>query len=309
MLAQTLRLDTPPPPRAGWLPPPATQGLAAVGRHLGRRLADCETLADLLDTALVGLASELDLRFAVIALRDTGGALGWHASRGATTIAAARLHEVRHLLAATVDSGRLSTAPLGAAGSLLAVPLQARGRVLGALLVADGAAHPGAALEDVLVPLAAQLAAMIDVLRAGEPERVPSAGGPRVAGGAASASERVPLASGDSAIAVEPVVVRRYAADDSVFVADRYLIKGVAGAILWSLLRAHQRDGRRHFTNKELRVDPALRLPPLGDNLEARLILLRRRLAEHPGLARIERTGRGRFSLVVERPLQLVDAG
>jgi hypothetical protein len=306
--SQTHRLDTPPPMRPGWLPPAAAPGLAAVGRRLGRRLADCETLADLLEIALDGLVGELDLRFAVIALRDAHGALGWHVSRSAATLDASRLRDARRLLSGALDSGRPLRAP-SAIGGLLAVPLQARGRALGALLVADGDTHPDAVLEDMLVPLASQLAAMTAVLRAGAAVPPAAPVGQHLPGSAARTTESTPPESSDPGVAIEPVVVRHYAADDSVFVADRYLIKGVAGAILWSLLRAHQRDGRRHFTNKELRVDPALRLPQVGDNLEARLILLRRRLAEHAGLARIERTARGRFEFVVEHPLHLVDAG
>jgi adenylate cyclase len=46
-------------------------------------------------------------------------------------------------------------------------------------------------------------------------------------------------------------------------------------------------------------------LPDLGDNLEARLILLTRRLVERDACLRIEKTGRGRFRLLVQRPLLL----
>jgi hypothetical protein len=104
-----------------------------------------------------------------------------------------------------------------------------------------------------------------------------------------------------------PLTVRHYRADDSIFVGDDYLIKGVAGAILWKLVGDYARDGRTEFTNRELRLDPAIRLPDLSDNLEARLILLQRRLAERSDVVRIEKTGRGRFRLNVQRPMQLQD--
>jgi adenylate cyclase len=104
----------------------------------------------------------------------------------------------------------------------------------------------------------------------------------------------------------EPLAVRHYDADDSVFLGCDYLIKGVAGAILWSLLREHAKSGRTDYTNRELRLDPAIPLTDLCDNLEARLILLQRRLDEREACVRIKKTGRGRFRLKVERPLELV---
>ena len=102
--------------------------------------------------------------------------------------------------------------------------------------------------------------------------------------------------------------VRHFAANDSVFINDDYLIKGVAGAIVWKLLRDHQHTGRVDFTNRELRLDPALRLPDVADNLEARLLLLQRRLQENCPHIHIEKTGRGRFRLCVLRPVVLEDA-
>ena len=107
----------------------------------------------------------------------------------------------------------------------------------------------------------------------------------------------------------EPVRVRYFPADSSVFVGDDYLIKGVAGAILWKLLRDHRQFGRTDFTNRELRLASDIRLPDVSDNLEARLVLLTRRLAERGGCLRIEKTGRGRLRLIVQRPLLLEAAG
>jgi hypothetical protein len=90
-------------------------------------------------------------------------------------------------------------------------------------------------------------------------------------------------------------------------VDEEYLIKGVAGAILWRLLRAHLEDGRSDHTNRELRLDPSIRLPDLSENLEARLILLARRLEERCPALRIEKTGRGRFRFHVLRPVVLAE--
>ena len=113
--------------------------------------------------------------------------------------------------------------------------------------------------------------------------------------------------SGKVASSGIPSVVRHYAADDSIFIDDDYLIKGVAGAIFVKLLRDHSNKQRCEFSNKELRLDPALSLPDVTDNLEARLILLERRLVERKAPMRIEKTGRGRFRLRLDRPFNLVD--
>lgn len=101
------------------------------------------------------------------------------------------------------------------------------------------------------------------------------------------------------------LVLRHYAADDSVFAGGDYVIKGVAGAILWKLVRAHVTTGAREFTNRELRLSPELRLPAHAENLEARLVLLERRLREKALPIQMEKAGRGRFRLEIRANLAL----
>jgi adenylate cyclase len=103
--------------------------------------------------------------------------------------------------------------------------------------------------------------------------------------------------------------VRYFIVDGSVFVDRDYVIKGVAGRILWSLLRQYAADGRCDFTNRELRLEPDLQLPGFRDNLESRLILLKRRLDERQLPLRIEKSGRGRFRLVTEATFALEEVG
>lgn len=107
---------------------------------------------------------------------------------------------------------------------------------------------------------------------------------------------------------VSPLQVRWFGQNNSVFIDGSYLIKGVAGAILWRLLTDHLEHGRSEFTNRELRLDPALKLPNRADNLESRLALLKRRLDDHGPDLSIERTGKGHFRLVVRKPVELICA-
>jgi predicted pyridoxine 5'-phosphate oxidase superfamily flavin-nucleotide-binding protein len=180
------------------------------------------------------------------------------------------------------------------ADSRVAVPAMALGELIGVLTVEspDSVAF-GPEDEAVLTVVASLVANAIEVERSRE------------------RSADVAPATGDTRPATTPTDVvggthvRFFEVDGSTFVDGDYLIKGVAGRILWALLGHHARDGRVEFTNREVRLDPTLELPEFRDNFESRLILLKRRLDERAAPVRIEKTGRGRFRLVVDGPVHL----
>lgn len=147
--------------------------------------------------------------------------------------------------------------------------------------------------EDALVTLASQIGASIEAMR----------DAPEGAQDIAQATTEAPI----TPCAGPPLQIRRYGGTDSIFFDDQYLIKGVAGAILWRLLTMHQNTGRIEFSNREIRLDPCIRLPDVVDNLEARLILLRRRLVEQAMGIALNKCGRGRLQLIVNRPIELLE--
>jgi adenylate cyclase len=307
-------------------PPPGCNLLAAL-RACAGRLCACGDLEGLLAEALACLAEHFEIEHAMVLMLDAaGGRLYTVASRGYPVsgvgseialghgvigVAAREATPIRigHFTAeyrygrAIRDgftkqglSDALETeiplAGLPQSRSQLAVPISTCRGTLGVLYVESPRdLRFSYDDEDALVALAGQLGAAIRLLQnAAEADDEPPAPDPGVA-----------------ATAGRVLTVRHYCENDSVFLDGNYLIKGVAGSIFWAILRDYRDRGQRLFTNRELRLDPRIRLPDLSDNLEARLILLARRLIEREAPIRIEKTGRGRFRVDVERPLELLE--
>jgi GAF domain/Pyridoxamine 5'-phosphate oxidase len=173
--------------------------------------------------------------------------------------------------------------------SQLVAPLLAHNRLLGVLCLQSALTGRFLARDErVMQIVARQLAANIAMLARAD-TMSPKLAPPRLP------TRRSPVSA----------VIKHYASDDSIFIDDAYLIKGVAGRIFWKLVQSHARTGRVDFTNKEIRLDSELKLPDFKDNLEARLILLRHRLEARCDFVELIKVGRGKFHLGLQRRLTL----
>jgi len=315
-------------PPGEYLPMPQhSRNLLAAARVYADHAARCTDLSELFDATLADIAELFGIEHAMILMLDASGdhlytvaSRGYSESgtgsevpvdRGIIGVAVrARCpirisftapeysysRAIRDELAQSELAAKLETAiafpGLDAPRSQLAVPIVAPQRTLGAIY-ADSDANMRFSYEDedALTIVAAQLGAATRMLTALAAE--PDAAGARARPAGASAKPN------------GRTVVKHFAENHSVFLDDDYLIKGVAGAIFWKLVSDYSQTGRRDFTNKELRLDPKLRFPDINDNLEARLILLQRRLAEHRAPVTLAKTGRGRFSIDVATHLEL----
>jgi len=318
-------------------PPEAREELWALQR-ISMRMNQAADLDALLTGVLDSLADDFGFQHAqVLLLDETGRRLFTVASRGyeqngigsevvfgeglvGTVARDRRLLRLSHL-DADMRYGRSVRAAMAAAGarpevplpglpdaqSHMAVPLLLGARLVGVLALQSR--HRGsfeAWHEAFLGVVANQVASGIDRLASAEPADEP-AGGPR----RTSTLPGLPPPPAGAAPPTSAQTPRRrrhfifYQNDDCVFADGEYLIRNVPGRILWKILKAHTGQGRVELSNRELRLDPGLGLPPIKDNLESRLILLRKRLEQKCPDIRLPSCGRGRFAIEVDCDLTL----
>lgn len=284
-----------------------------------RRLSECRDLAEATRCALESIEDLFGYRQSMLLVADsaeehllTVASNGYAASDvgtefpidgGTIGIAASRRRQVR---IGSVDRMALGsavpTSPIDAtsspdrpglahAQSIVATPLLLHDRLIGVLYL--DSEQPGlfdADAGDLVEILAKHLAVTIALLETGGAEPLP---GP-------------PQAPGPTSVPPGTATVVFHEHDGTVLIDGDYIIKGVPGRILFSLLREHERSGRTDFTNREIRLDAAIGLPAGNDNLEARLLALRRRLADRSDPFHLERVGRGRLLLTVDGDVTLV---
>jgi adenylate cyclase len=302
--------------------------LAALA-DLMERLGRCRDLDDVLTTSLESLDRLFDYRYSMFLMLDeTGSSLYTIASHGydragigsevgmgegiigavASQQRPMRIGNLRHMIGygraiqESTNPGRCATEialpGLATAASQLGAPSMVTNRLLGVLAVESEQLGAFTAVDENLLTVVAHV-----IASAIELDRVADRTGPApvVAPPDLAAGDAKPHESASAA------TLRYFPADGSTFMDSEYLIKGVAGRILWRLLNDHQEDGRTEFTNREVRLDRSLELPVYRDNLESRLVLLQRRLDERLAPVRIQKSGRGRFRLVLESAIELIE--
>ena len=194
------------------------------------------------------------------------------------------------------ESRRIPLPGLPNPGSQLGIPLLAREELVGVLCVESETPYrfheeDKAYLEVLGGYVAIAIQNLVLRERAEEPAEAP-----------VLEVRRPPALPREEARSLE---IAYYVADECILAGGEYLVRSLPAKILWKLLGERERHGRIEFTNRELRLDKSLALPEYKDNLESRLILLRKRLEQRCPDIRIVPTARGRFVLDVGCPVSL----
>lgn len=102
-----------------------------------------------------------------------------------------------------------------------------------------------------------------------------------------------------------PAQYRYFTADESLTLNGRYFTKGIPAKIMKGLLEAYINEGKREFEYRDFKRRFEISLGQKNANFEVRFGRLSEKLAAEPGGLRIEKTGRGRFRLVVTGTVEL----
>lgn len=303
-------------------------GLVSL-RLIAERLNKAQLLDEVLQASLQLLDEQFGFQYSMILLADDGngklltiashgypengvgsevgmgeGLIGMVARARRTLYLSAMDHSLRYARAVRDRAEAMGRAEaiareiplpgLPDAASQIAVPLVTRGRLLGVLAVESK--DPLAFLtreNTLLTTIGAHVATAIEQLSRDTDDAT------------IERASNAPLPSPSRSSST-----RRFSffqQDDCIFVDGDYLIRNVPAKILWRLLTQYRDAGRVEFTNRELRMDSWLGLPEIKDNLETRLILLRRRLEQKCPDVRLVQRGRGRFALEVDVAIDLAE--
>jgi hypothetical protein len=328
-----------PQPRA--LPSPDPLFTMRALQDMAARLHTAENLEQLLDSILEGLEAVFGFTHAIVALTtDEPRVLVTVASRGyPESGAGAEVRFGEGLIGLVAEaqkpiriSGLLrgllyayavrrhaqqqgvhdfaSAIPLpGLAGaeSQLGIPLLVRGELIGVLCIESEIPYrfheEDKSSIEVLGSYLAIAIQNMQLLERGES----GATAPQNAEARTSAAPVLPAAEVRAAAPGATREISYYVADECVLIDGEYLIRSLPARIFWKLLCARTREGRVEFTNRELRLDKSLNLPEWKDNLETRLLLLRRRLEQKCPDIRLVPRGRGRFALEMAATVTLTE--
>jgi adenylate cyclase len=223
------------------------------------------------------------------------GIIGVAAERGLTLRIADMRRSQRYVAAVALATGlNRDDIPMPAieqAQCQIAVPLIANGRLSGVVFAESEESFAFShAHEAALEIIARQIAAGLAIFE--------------LADAASDAAGRgvAPVASADRGQAFS---FQYFPRDGGVFIDNDYVIRGVPGRLLYHFVRSYVETGRAEFSNREIRRDRTFNLPDFKDNLETRLILLRRRLEERGGPIGIVRPERGQIRLVIDGTPQI----
>ncbi len=320
-------------PQAGTLDPVFT---VRALQDLSARIHGADSLETLLDSILAGLEESFGFKYSMIlGPTEQEGVLVTMATRGygasgvgsevrygegiGGLVAEARkpirisglvrgmlyalaMHQAPHEARVTRLARQIPVPGLPNPESQLGVPLLVRGELVGVLCLESEIRYRFHEEDKAAIELLGSYLA-IAIQNMQWQERSADTSAESAPPGTAETALTVPVPAAPVNAGAHHLVF--YAADECILVDSEYLIRGLPAKILWRLLSVREATGRDEFTNRELRLDKSLNLPEWKDNLESRLLLLRRRLEQKCPAIRLAPRCRGRFTLEVTGAITL----